>query len=262
MKKWETALTKFIADWKDRKDVIGAVVCGSFITGNTSKHSDIDIQIILDSNTAWRERGNEIIDGILIEYFANPVKKHYEYFESDYKSRRKNNAHMFVTGKMLFDNTGELGELIKSAKKYLVKKYPKMNKIQVELAKYHLWDTLDNLEEVSEAGGEDFYFVYFNCLYDLFDTYAKFLRFDSLPVNKFRRFLTDEKDKKKYCVGDFPDQEFVKMTVSVLELKDKPKMMKEYKAMTGHVLDKMGGFNIDGWKIKSPASDIKKETVR
>jgi len=256
MKKWESALQRFIEKWKNRKDVIGIVVCGSYITGNPSKHSDIDIQIILDSKTIWRERGNAIIDGILIEYFANPLKQHYKYFKEDHACRRKSNAHMFSTGKVLFDKTGETNRLIRDAKKYLIKKYPKMSKIQAELAKYHLWDMCDNLEEVYEAGSDDFHFVYHNCLYDLFDTYAKYLRFDSLPVHKFRRFLVDEKDKKKYHIGNFPDEEFVKMAISILELKGKSKMMEEYIAMTGHVLDKMGGFNIDGWKIKSPASDI------
>ncbi len=88
---------------------------------------------------------------------------------------------------------------------------------------------------------------------DLFETYAKFLQFDSMPIHKLRRFLINEKDKKKYLVSNFPDEEFVKMIVSAINLKDKSKMMNEYKIATNHVLEKMGGFNIDGWKIKSPA---------
>lgn len=253
MKKWEIALQKFLKKWENRKEVTGAIVCGSYITGNPSRHSDIDIHIILDSKTSWRERGNEIIDGILIEYFANPAKKHYEYAENDYKNRRRINAHMFYTGKVLFDKTGELKQLIKDSKKYLVKKYPKQNKIQIELAKYHIWDIIDNLKEVFEANGKEFFFVFYNDLDDLFEAYAKFLQFDSILVHKLRRFLVDEQDKKKYCISDFPDQEFVKMYVNALNIKDKSKMIKEYQKLTNHVLDKMGGFNIDGWKIRSPA---------
>lgn len=253
MEKWEIALQKFLKKWENKKEVTGAIVCGSYITGNPSKHSDIDIHILLDSKTSWRERGNEIIDGILIEYFANPVKKHYEYAEEDYKQRRRINAHMFCTGKVLFDKTGELKQLIKDSRKYLVKKYPKQNKIQIELAKYHIWDMLDNLEEVFESDSEEFFFVFYNDLNDLFETYAKFLQFDSMPVHKLRRFLVNEKDKKKYHVSNFPDDGFVKMYVSAINIKDKSKMIKEYQKLTNHVLDKMGGFNIDGWKIKSPA---------
>lgn len=251
--KREIALEKFLVKRKNKKEVIWAIVCGSYITGNPSKHSDIDIHILLDSKTTWRERGNEIIDGILIEYFANPTKRHHQYLEEDLKSRGRMNAHMFCTGKILFDKKWELKELIKYSRKYLKKKNPKPNKIQIEIAKYHIWDMCDNLEEVFESKSDEFYFVFYNFLNDLFETYAKFLQFDSIPVHKLRRFLVNEKDKKKYHVSNFPDEEFTKMIVSVINLKDKSKMMKEYKNLTNHVLEKMGGFNIDGWKLKSPA---------
>ncbi|ACR78882.1 MULTISPECIES: nucleotidyltransferase domain-containing protein [Kosmotoga] len=253
MKNWEIALQKFLKKWENKKEVIGAIVCGSYITGNPSKHSDIDLHILLDSDTSWRERGNEIIDGILIEYFVNPIRKHYEYLEDDYKQRSRVNAHMLCTGKVLFDKTGELKKLIQDAREYLVKKYPEQNKIQIELAKYGIWDLCDNLEEVFEANGEEFFFVFYVHLKELFEIYANFLQFDSIPVHKIKRFLTDEKDKKKYHVSNFPDQEFVKMYVNAINIKDKSEMMKEYKMLTNHVLEKMGGFNIDGWKIKSPA---------
>ena len=254
MKNWEIALRKFLKKWENKKEVIGAIVCGSFITGNSSKHSDIDIHILLDSKTFWRERGNEIVDGILVEYFANPVKKHYEYAEDDYKRRRRINAHMFCTGKALFDKTGELKKLIKNSRKYLIKKYPKQNKIQVELAKYHIWDMRDNLQEVFEANAEEFFFVFYVHLNELFEAYAKFLQFDSVPAHKLIGFLVDEKEKKKYHIGNFPDKEFVKMYVNTVTIKDKSKMMREYQKLTKHILDKMGGFDIDGWKIKTSAN--------
>lgn len=253
MKNWEIALQKFLKKWQNKKEVIGVIVCGSYITGNPSTHSDIDVHIILDSKTTWRERGNEIIDGILIEYFANPVKTHYQYSEEDYKQRRRINAHMFCTGKLLFDRTGELKKLIRDSKRYLVRKYPGLDKIQIELVKYHIWDMCDNLEEVFETDTEEFFFVFYNTLNELFEAYSKFMRFDSIPVHKIKRFLTDDKDKKKYHIKNFPDQKFVKMYVTAISIKDKAEMMKEYQKLTGYVLDKMGGFNIDGWKIKSPA---------
>lgn len=253
MKKWEHALQKFIKKWKSKKEVVGAIVCGSYITGNPSKHSDIDIQIILNSKVKWRERGNEIIDGIIIEYFANPAKSHYKYAEEDYKQRRKINPHMFCTGKVLFDKTGELKKIIRDSRKYFFKKYPKMGKIQVELAKYHIWDMLDNLEEVHEGKGEEFFFVFYNYIYELFEFYSKFMQFESISTHKIKRFLVDDKDKKKYYINDFPDKDFINLFVAALKIKEKDKMILEYKNLTNYVLDKMGGFKINGWKIRSPA---------
>jgi len=251
--KWEIALEKFLIKRKNKKEVIGAIVCGSYITWNPSKHSDIDIHILLDAKTTWRERGNEIIDWILIEYFANPTKRHHQYLEEDLKSRSRINAHMFCTGKILFDKTWELKELVEYSRKYLKKKNPKLNKVQLEIAKYHIWDMCDNLEEVFESKSDEFYFVFYNFLNQIFENYAKFLQFDSIPIHKLRRFLVNENDRKKYLVKNFPDQEFSKKIISIITPKDKSKMMKEYQKLTRHVLDKMGGFNIDGWKLKSPA---------
>jgi hypothetical protein len=33
MDKWTLALETFLKDWKDRGDVVGALVCGSYVTG-------------------------------------------------------------------------------------------------------------------------------------------------------------------------------------------------------------------------------------
>lgn len=250
--RWEIALEKFVSKWKNKKEVVGAIVCGSYVTGNPSKHSDIDIHLILDKKVKWRERGNEIIDGILIEYFANPLSQHIKYFEDDFKSRRKINIHMFTTGRILFDKNGDLKKIIEIAKDWDKKKFDKPKKIPIEISKYFIWDMRDNLEEVYESNNEEFYFVYYNFLNDLFESYSKYLRFDGVNVNKIRRFLTDNKDKTKYKMPDFPDSNFVSMFVDAIKLKDKKEMMGSYHKLTDYVLNKMSGFNIDGWKIRSP----------
>jgi len=253
MEKWEIALKKFLKNWESKKEVVGAIVCGSFVTGNPSDHSDIDLHLILNKKTKWRERGNVIIDGILIEYFANPARRHYEYSKEDYQSRRKINAHMFSTGRVLFDKTGELKQLVNEAKKDMIRKYPKVDKTAIELSKYAIWDMRDNLEEIYDAKGDEFEFVYHVQLNGLFDKYSKFVRFDSIPANKLKRFLANEKDQKKYHIAKFPDQEFVKLFVEAITLRDYSQMIKKYEQLTNHILKKMGGFNIDGWKIRTPS---------
>lgn len=251
MKKWEIALEKFTKKWENKKEVIGILVCWSYITWNPSKHSDIDIHIILNSNISWRKRWNEIIDWILIEYFMNPITKNYEYLEDDLKSRRKINAHMFATGKIILDKTWDLKKLITHSKKYMKKKYKKQNKFEIEIAKYSIWDMCDNLEEIFDFNGKEFLFVYYNSLSNLFEIYSKFLQFDSSPVHKINRFLTNQKDQKKYHIKTFPDNNFTKKYIQAINIKDKSSMMKEYKNLSNYILEKMGWFNIDGWEIKS-----------
>ncbi|NOZ44913.1 MAG: nucleotidyltransferase domain-containing protein [bacterium] len=249
--KWELALEQFVSKRKKKKELTGMIVCGSYITGNPTKHSDIDIHIILDKSCKRREKGNEIIDGFLFEYFANPIRKNYEYLQKDFQQRLMMDAHMFATGRVVFDKTGELTQIIKDAQDYLGKEYPKPNEDWVELAKYSLWDMLDNLEEVREANEEDFHLVFYTFSKKLFDIYAKFLQFDFLVVNKLQRFLSNPQDQKKYQIKKFPDQNFVKNYLKMIKIKNSSQMMEEYKSLTNYLLDKMGGFNIDGWKIRS-----------
>jgi hypothetical protein len=111
LKEWEAAITEFLKDWRNNNDVTGAMICGSYITGNPSKRSDIDIHIILSDDVFWRERGNKITNGFLVEYFANPPKQIRGYFREDFHDHSTMSMVQFITGKILFDNTGVINEL-------------------------------------------------------------------------------------------------------------------------------------------------------
>ena len=75
MSNWEIALEKFLDKYKNEDYFLGAILTGSYATGNYDENSDIDVFIVTKDTTGWRERGNVLIDGYLIEYFINPIKK-------------------------------------------------------------------------------------------------------------------------------------------------------------------------------------------
>jgi predicted nucleotidyltransferase len=256
-KAWEEALSEFMKRWKGRKEVVGAIVCGSYVTGNPSKHSDVDVQILLNENVKWRERGNEIIKGILIEYFANPLPQNFKYYEENYNSRDRNNIHMFLTGKVLFDKNGDVKMMVDKAREWDKKKFKGMNRVRRELAKYHIWDMKDNLEEAFDKNSNEFFFVYYNCMYALFDKYSEFLRYSHMGADRVWRSLMSDKYRRKYKLVDFPDKTFAELYERAMILDDRRKMLKEYIDITNHVLDRMGGFEIDGWKVRSKAEKLK-----
>ncbi|WP_245610422.1 nucleotidyltransferase domain-containing protein [Thermococcus celericrescens] len=68
----QLALEIFLEEWREKDFVEAALLTGSYAISMETKYSDVDVYIILSDNVDWRERGNKIIDGILIEYFANP----------------------------------------------------------------------------------------------------------------------------------------------------------------------------------------------
>jgi len=187
----------------------------------------------------------------LMEYFANPPEQIEKYLESDFKKRRQMDAHMFHTGKIILDKEGEVKRLKKLSKRYLDKKFKKITTYMYELGKYDLFDMSDNLEEVYLRKTLDFNFVYFNFLEDVLAIYSEFLSYYKTGEDNVYRFLTDKKSRKKYLISDFPDKIFLKKFVLAMKEKNKKKMLKRFTELSKYVLDKMGGFDIDGWKYKS-----------
>jgi predicted nucleotidyltransferase len=248
---WREALDKFLIPWKKNKEVSGIIVCGSYITGNPTKHSDIDIHIVLKKGCKWRERGNKIVDGFLMEYFANPLEQIKKYLESDFKKRRQMDAHMFHTGKTILDKGGDIKKIKEISKKYLNKRFEKITPYMYELGKYDLFDMSDNLREVYLRKNPDFNLVYFNFLKDVLSIYSEFLRYHQIREDNIYRFLTDKKDKKKYLISNFPDKVFLKKFLLAIKGRGKKNMLRRFSKLSKYVLDKMGGFDIDGWKYKS-----------
>ncbi|OGS08324.1 MAG: hypothetical protein A2270_10170 [Elusimicrobia bacterium RIFOXYA12_FULL_51_18] len=251
MNDWRSATQKFTAKWLVRKDVSGILICGSYITGNPSKHSDIDVCIVLRDNVGWRARGNKIIDGFLFEYFANSPQQIMRYFMDEHKAHDKRTAHMFVTGKIVCDKNGRLKKIKKEANKWLSKKFIKPSARFCELSKYQLWDISDNLEDVYETRMEDFAFLCYSNLPIIFDIYSRFVRYGNVPPDKILQFLKG-RDLEKYHMSAFPDRQFAELYVKTAVAGTNAAMMSAYSRLINHVFARMGGFKIDGWKIKTP----------
>ena len=252
MELWEKAVDKFLEKWKDKEEVIGALVCGSYVTGDPSPHSDIDLHIVLSNKATRRIRGNIMVDDFLIEYFINPAKQIEKYFSEDFYDRRPHSMVQFVTGRVLFDPTGEIERLKKLAEEWIRKDREPLSRTAVELTKYHLWDTRDNLADCYEQDRPDFDFLYYNSLNVLYEAYAKFLNQDVFSFYQLSRYLRDPKFQKKYLAEDFPDQDFQQRFLRCIEEPARKIRMKEYHKLTERVLEKMGGFSIDGWEINTP----------
>nr|WP_026678243.1 nucleotidyltransferase domain-containing protein [Fictibacillus gelatini] len=252
MEKWEMVLLKFINEWRNRSDVTAALVCGSYVTGNPSKQSDLDVHIILSDDVDWRERGNKIIDGLLIEYFANPPRQIRNYFQDDYTNRRTMSMVQFISGKVVFDKSDVVKQLKIEAQEWMDKQYGTLNRSALEVIKYGIWDNWDNLKDCYDQQRADFHFVYYNSLAHLFDQYCSYLGLERIPHHQIYSYLTDPMFKKKYLKGSFPDAAFSNMFIRLLGADEKIEMMDSFTQLTQYVLEKMGGFEIDGWKLKSP----------
>lgn len=250
MKDWEEALDKFIKPWKAKKYVVAALISGTYVTGKPDKFSDLDVQIICDDTIGWRQRGNEVIDGYVIEYFVNPVRQVKKYFEREYKEGTPHTITMLLTGKVIFDKKKIMPKLLLEAKKWN-KPLKKLEKLPLEISKYHIWDLEDNLKSTFHSNNPDYVFVYHNALQKLYKAYSRFLQETGNHPHKTYLFLTSNEKRKQYLKKEFPDKTFAQLFVKAMIENKKSQMLKYYVSLTKHVLKEMGGFGLHGWKIRN-----------
>jgi len=255
---WEAALDQFLARWRDRPEVTGALVCGSYVTGDPSPRSDIDVHILLKPSTTWRERGNDVVGGFLIEYFSNPPHRIAEYFRGDYADNDHACATQFVTGRIVFDRTGVVAKLKRDARKWVSKPFRKPTREQTLMGRYGLWDNLDNFQDAVERGEPDLAWRYVHSLSNVLRVYTHHTGNCFLRHDKAYAGLTGDSLAKKYAQRPFSDQLFARRFAAAMLETDPAKMLPTLEALTRYMQRKMGGFEIDGFRLRSPARDKKR----
>lgn len=251
---WQEALETFLDKWQNLDYVEGAVVTGSQVVGTATPSSDVDVHLILSPSVDWRERGNELVNGVLIEYFANPTFFFKQYLDEDYGNNSRQNARMFVIGKVLFDKNGEVAKLVQQASEYMQREFTKPDDIWIEVAKYTVWDEFDGLEDSYNTKQPSFEHSYHLFLQNLLMKYAKFAGAEITAYSKLYKYFASEDFRSRYQIKPFPDSEFADQFQQALVCKVEADMYGLAKTLTQHVLEKMGDFNIDGWKLRTPAA--------
>lgn len=248
MNKWELAVEKFLEDYKNEDYFLGAILTGSYATGNNDDNSDIDIYIVTTDDTKWRERGNKNIDGFLIEYFINPKKKILSYFENELKDYHMATTMIFVNGKILYDKDGSVKELINIANN-------NFNLDDVDTFKYknncyHVWDAFDELESKYNKG-EDIDLSYYIFLQRVIDAYFYNKQIPSIPLNKIEKIFKDESYRLKYNIKKLPDQQFIIKLINCFDEKAYDKKFEVAKEMYNYFLSQFRDFDINNLSIRS-----------
>lgn len=252
MNNWNFAIKKFLEQWTNKKEFEGAILSGSYAVGAQSKNSDIDIMIVLSDKTKWWQRGNLVVDGVLIEYIADPAPMWKKTFEDDYISGNKVSANMFAIGKILLDKNGVVAKLKEEAEAVMRKPFKKMETRDIEMAKYHLWDGIQKLKELFNSGFVKYAPLYYLHLSKIINFYASFAGLSVPAVAKVYKFLNDSEFRKKYKLQGFDDEKFVSLFNACLENYSSLEAIEELNA---YVLDKLGKFEINGWELRT---EIKK----
>ena len=252
MKNWQITINKFLDQWKDKTEFEGAILSGSYAVGLQSVSSDIDIMIVLSEGTKWWQRGNQVVDGLMVEYIADPVSMWRKAFEDNYNSRNKVSISMFAVGKVLFDRNGTVSGLKKEAELFMKKPYKKMETREIEMAKYHLWDGIEKLRNLFEKGFVEYAPLYYLHLSKILNFYANFVRISVPAVAKTYRFLNDAEFKGKYKLEGFTDMDFVSLMNDCLK---NYSSLGAIETLNAYVINKLGGFEPNGWVLKTEIKD-------
>ena len=248
-KQIENKFYKFLETFEHKDDVVAIVACGSYVTGHPNSHSDLDVHLILDEKCKYRERGNRIVDGLLIEYFSNTKRQILKYFEEDYKSIRPMSQVQFATGEILLDKTGEALELKNLAKAGLAKKFEDVDTTPFPLGLYGLWDSLDDLQGILEDDRADFDFIYYNKLNSL----LSFVFWDrKIPYNAktVLGHIQNPITRQKYLLEEIKDEALKNLVTQSILGKTKQERFDAYSTLAEGLLEKHN-FDISTFTFKS-----------
>lgn len=249
------SVESFLSSWQNKNEVLGAMITGSRAISTSNAQSDIDILILLKEDCTWRERGNHIIDGYLIEYFANPLSTIRKLWQIDLLDNQRTNLRMIVTGKILSDVDNKVKDFQHEARKLFHDKFSAPDSFTIESDKYALWDSLDGFEDLFGRNSINTKLVYYSHLSLALQIYTKFLRTELPHLGKLDKLFYDENYRLKYLFQSFPDEKFLSMFKQALQSNEK-EQLKHASMLTSYIMDKMGGFEINNWKLRSTADRI------
>lgn len=98
--RYEQALRQAVGFILDRFDPLGIIASGSIVRGAPHPTSDLDMYVI--HAQPWRQRLQQVFDGVPAEIFVNPPRQIESYFKSEQAEGRPITAHMLATGFVIF----------------------------------------------------------------------------------------------------------------------------------------------------------------
>ncbi len=194
--KFDKALLEAVAYFSKKKEVVGILVAGSYVSKTLSKNSDLDL-FMVTTETGWREKGVKCFNGVEVEYFLQPIKQVEKYFEFESENSKRTTLSMFSNGKVLYDPNLTMRKLVTKAKKLSDKALPKLQKARIDSIKYFVQDDLKDLEDVvAENDMDRAELIKAKLLTDLIESYF-LLKHMSVPKQKhILKVISDKKFKQ------------------------------------------------------------------
>lgn len=251
MKNYEKALNKFLKELRKEPWYEGTILTGSYAVGNNDQNSDVDIFIVTSNNLDWRERGNKLVDGFLIEYFMNPVFQIEKYFDREKNSVQCHTIRMFENGKIIDDQNGEVKNLQDLAIKLSKNQKFEVSDYDFNMSLYSHWDKFDELDSKYKKG-ENIDLMYYIYLQSAFNCYCECSKTGGFPLAKLERVLSDENYRKNYNIKKMPEKKFLELLKNCLTAKEREEKYQNAKKLYEFIVKKFK-FDINNFVLRTPA---------
>lgn len=211
--KMEKALAQFVNLWKDKDEIFGILLTGSFAVNAANQHSDVDIKLILSPTQKKSIKGLTEIDGFSFSYIGRTEEAIKRKFNSDFFSTSKLEAKSIHIGRILYQKNNELTSLKEIAAYYYAQPFLKKN-IDDEERKSMMYSLYSRYTYLSKTDIDSPFFVlnYVMFMKLSLDYYAAILNVELFPFDtKIENILTNTEYLEKYNLTPFPDSDFIKL---------------------------------------------------
>lgn len=217
------ALQTFSNIWKEKEEVNGILLCGSYAVGLGKKHSDVDIRLLLNDDQELQFKGLQEINGYSFSYIGRTKETILKKFNTDYFNNSKIEARNFHKGQIIYDKDDHIKKIKTIAAHYFNTSFLKTE--TSEEARKDMIYSLFSRYEYLVAADENSPFYHYN--YMLFMNlaimyYAKTLKIELDFDTKLDRMLNDQLYIEKYEFEEFPDKTFSNLWQKTIQTRTKP----------------------------------------
>ena len=144
MEQLESALrattAKLLSEFGD--DLLGILLGGSVAYGTPMPNSDIDLYVLIRSS--WRQRRNELVEGVEVEMLINPV----EQIRRELLARQPATVEMFARGRAVHDPAGVVREKVQLARQMAAEPRDRPGQSELYFLRYRPSDLLKDVEDL------------------------------------------------------------------------------------------------------------------
>ena len=250
MENWRKAAEKFLSQYINEDYFIGAILTGSYATGNNHRDSDIDLFIITKDSADWRERGNRLVDGFMIEYFINPVRQIVSELDTGFDYNNIATTLMFAGSEILYDTDGTVKSLVDRAKADLDKDIKPVSAYSWNMNCYNVWHSFYELTAKYNSQ-RDIDFSYNIYLNNITRAYLQNKRLPLLPVHKIEKILTDENYVRRYNLKKLPEKQFSDKLLACFNAKEYSVKYQRAKELYDYFMAQHQEFDINNFSFRS-----------